>query len=239
MTNHALTSPQVSIVNGQAVTTSKAIAEFFHKRHDNVITRIRNLIAEIEDREYRLLNFKETVETRTNPSGGASIESPAYNITREGFSLLAMGFTGKLALQWKIQYINTFNAMEASLKPQTLAPNLLDQQLHYFQPLYSLSGQQLDMLVAMQMTQQIGAETAICAAVAACAQGRELDEATITLTLHKVANGLFAINEPVGAAFFDATARLLETHQQRHAWLQENINQPTPKIKLTVLRTLD
>ena len=39
-----------------------------------------------------------------------------YNMNRDGFSLLAMGFTGEKALRWKLDYIKAFNTMEAELK---------------------------------------------------------------------------------------------------------------------------
>ena len=39
-------------------------------------------------------------------------EYPAYIMNRDGFSLLVMGFTGKKALEWKVKYIQAFNAME-------------------------------------------------------------------------------------------------------------------------------
>jgi len=48
---------------------------------------------------------------------GATRESPAYNLTRDGFTLLAMGFTGKKALAFKLAYIDAFNRMEAGLRP--------------------------------------------------------------------------------------------------------------------------
>ena len=41
---------------------------------------------------------------------------PCYDLTRDGFSLLVMGFTGEKALQWKIRYIQAFNAMEQALQ---------------------------------------------------------------------------------------------------------------------------
>lgn len=43
---------------------------------------------------------------------------PMYLMTRDGFTLLAMGFTGKSALEWKLKYINAFNQMEAHIREQ-------------------------------------------------------------------------------------------------------------------------
>jgi len=67
-------------------------------------------------------NFRQTVITRDNPSGGAPIKSPAYNLTRDGFTLLTMGFNGKKALAFKLAYIDAFNKMEAELSGRALPP---------------------------------------------------------------------------------------------------------------------
>lgn len=110
--------PFVQLVNNHAITTSVAVAEFFSKRHDHVLRAIDNL--DCPD-QYRLLNFGETVSERRNPSGGAPIQSRSFTITRDGFALLAMGFTGKEAMRWKIAYLEAFNAMEAEIARQQQA----------------------------------------------------------------------------------------------------------------------
>lgn len=109
----------VTVSNGKVTTTSLKIAEIFGKRHDNVIRDIKNL--EIPEK-WRLLNFEETVRERPNPSEAKPIQSKMYTITRDGFTLLAMGFTGKKAMQFKIAYIEAFNAMEAKLRELQAAP---------------------------------------------------------------------------------------------------------------------
>lgn len=108
-------NPSVQLVNNHAITTSTAVAEFFSKRHDHVLRAIDNL--DCPDK-YRLLNFGETVSERKNPSGGAPIQSRSFTITRDGFALLAMGFTGKEAMRWKIAYLEAFNVMEAEIAKQ-------------------------------------------------------------------------------------------------------------------------
>lgn len=110
----ALIAPELSTDDGVVTTTSIQLAEHFGKRHNDVLRAIRNLLAEMPADRQR--NFAHTVETRANPSGGAPISSPCYRITRDGFTLLAMGFTGKEALQWKLAYIDAFNRMEAELQ---------------------------------------------------------------------------------------------------------------------------
>lgn len=113
--------PELFIHNGVVTTTSTQVAQFFGKRHDNVLRAIRALIRETAS-DNRFLNFEETVEVRENPSGGAPISMPAYRMDREGFMLLAMGFTGKEALRWKLAYIAAFNRMEAELQKPAYDP---------------------------------------------------------------------------------------------------------------------
>jgi Rha family phage regulatory protein len=113
--------PELCIHNGIVTTTSFEVAQVFGKRHDNVLRAIRVLLREGASADY-LLNFEEMVVTRENPSGGAPISAPAYRMTREGFMLLAMGFTGKEALRWKLAFISAFNRMEAELQKPAYDP---------------------------------------------------------------------------------------------------------------------
>lgn len=105
--------PEIIALDGQAITTSLAVAKYFHKTHDNVLKKIRLVIDECEPK-YHVVNFNEVV--REVPGGdGAMRKMPMFELTRDAFVLIAMGFTGKKALQWKINYINAFNRMEAKL----------------------------------------------------------------------------------------------------------------------------
>lgn len=106
--------PHVAIRENRVVTDSISVAEFFEKRHDDVVRKIRSVMLDCEP-AYRLRNFTETVYQRDNPSGGQPIPTPMIELTRDAFTLIAMGFTGKKALQWKIRYIEAFNEMEAEL----------------------------------------------------------------------------------------------------------------------------
>lgn len=118
--------------DGDALTTtSQQVAAVFGKRHDNLMQTIRTLRDELPPD--RLLYFQETVEMRENPSGGAMIPSPGYCITRNGFTLLAMGFTGKKALAFKLAYIDAFDAMAAYIKNQRegLQFDYLRKELEY------------------------------------------------------------------------------------------------------------
>lgn len=88
------------------VTTSLKVAEVFEKEHKSVLEAIRNLTAEKSATKF----FTE----KTYKSRGK--EYPMYEMDRDGFSLLVMGFNGEKALKWKLDYINAFNAMEEELK---------------------------------------------------------------------------------------------------------------------------
>ncbi|EES5393004.1 peptidase [Escherichia coli] len=106
-----LSQPEIAIVDGQAVTSSLAVADFFSKRHDDVLKKIRILDC---SPEFCARNFAETSILVRQPNGGTR-KLPCYQITRDGFAFLAMGFTGKRAARFKEAYINAFNLMEKSL----------------------------------------------------------------------------------------------------------------------------
>ena len=109
-----LTQPEIAIVDGQAVTSSLAVANFFSKRHDDVLKKIRTLecSASFTSRNFSVSDYTDCTGRKL----------PCYQITRDGFAFLAMGFTGKRAAQFKEAYINAFNQMEKLLsKPSTLS----------------------------------------------------------------------------------------------------------------------
>lgn len=94
--------------DGRITTTSRDIAEKFRKAHKNIVRDIRNLDCSLE---FSRLNFEQT--PYVDPQNGQTYQM--YNITRDGFTFLAMGFTGSKAAAWKEKYIAAFNAMEAKL----------------------------------------------------------------------------------------------------------------------------
>lgn len=99
----------------QAVTSSLQVAETFGKRHDHVTRDIEELIA--QSGSPKLGN--EMFATGTYENRGK--QYPMYYMNRDGFTLLAMGFTGDKALQFKLQYIDAFNEMEQQVKFQVPA----------------------------------------------------------------------------------------------------------------------
>ena len=124
MTTQTLCTPTpiVPITNNSVTTLSIDVASFFGKRHSDVLRSIKSLISQIPN---RLRIFAPTVVERENPSGGAPVKSPAYSMSRDGFTLLAMGFTGPKALLFKIAYIEAFNRMEAQLRGTVLPSPLI------------------------------------------------------------------------------------------------------------------
>ena len=105
----------VTINNGQAVTTSMKIAEYFGKKHQHVMEKIRKLLDELPS-EWGVSNFRQS--SYFNVQGK---EQPCYEMTKDGFTLLAMGFTGKKAIEFKLNYINAFNAMVEIIQNQGIS----------------------------------------------------------------------------------------------------------------------
>ena len=103
---------QLENKNGVAVVSSRVVAQDFSKRHKNVLESIDNIIKELSTAEKSAL----FIESQYKASNGKM--NKEYLLTRDGFSLLVMGFTGKEALQWKLQYIEAFNKMEEQIKNQ-------------------------------------------------------------------------------------------------------------------------
>ncbi len=97
--------------HGHPVTTSRALAERFDKKHFHVIRGIEKIIVDLADPTFSASNFG--FSEYKNKRGKTL---PEYRITRDGFALLAMGFTGRDALAWKVAFIAAFNALEAELR---------------------------------------------------------------------------------------------------------------------------
>lgn len=104
----------VEIRKNQVVTSSRQVAQVFGKLHKHVIESIREILSAENSANKFFCKTSYTYRGRTLPE---------YLMNRDGFSLLVMGFTGKKALEWKIKYIEAFNAMEKALREQS-APAL-------------------------------------------------------------------------------------------------------------------
>ena len=112
--------------NDQVITTSLLVAETFEKEHRNVLKSIRKLMSATNVAVAQM--FDET--TYVNEQGK---EQPMFFMNRDGFTLLAMGFSGERALKFKVDYINAFNAMEAELKSQKPALPDLDLKVRFIE----------------------------------------------------------------------------------------------------------
>lgn len=108
----------MKIENQQIVTDSRQIAENFGKQHKHVIEAIENIKA--ENSALTSFFYEGTYKAGTGKS------YKMYLMNRDGFTLLAMGFTGKQALEWKLKYIKAFNDMEAELKAKQEPKSQID-----------------------------------------------------------------------------------------------------------------
>lgn len=142
----------VKSVNGVMVADSLQVADSFGKQHSHVLRAIENLItslsaeeAAVSDEEWMYEKIVGSSQSKiglagdTQPNFGLSEkyfipdaysdkqgkERKHYWLTRDGFSLLVMGFTGPAALHWKLLYIEAFNKMEAALKMQKANEQLI------------------------------------------------------------------------------------------------------------------
>ena len=97
----------VILRNEQAVTTSLNVADYFHKRHDHLLRDIEALKKDIP-------TFGEMFFESNREDSYGRLQRMFF-MNRDGFSLLAMGFTGSEAMKWKVNYIKAFNAMEEEL----------------------------------------------------------------------------------------------------------------------------
>lgn len=106
----------VMVENNHAVTTSLKIAEVFQKPHYDILKSIRSLEC---SKSFQDGNFSFSFYLRKLPNN-ATKKEPMYYLTRDGFTFLAMGFTGKIAARFKEAYINAFNEMEKKLAGETI-----------------------------------------------------------------------------------------------------------------------
>lgn len=108
---------QIELVNrnGIVVVSSRKIAEDFGKQHKDVLESIREIQKGAAEKSATLFipsRYKHEQNKQWYPE---------YLCTRDGFTLLAMGFTGQKSLEWKLKYIDAFNKMEETIKSGTLA----------------------------------------------------------------------------------------------------------------------
>ncbi|EJZ7014685.1 Rha family transcriptional regulator [Salmonella enterica] len=105
--------PEITIQGNRPVTTSIAVANFFGKHHKDVLKKIRMLEC---SPTFTTANF--CAVAITTQAGFDERETEAYEMTKDGFIFLVMGFTGKKAARFKEAYIAEFNRMEEEIRQQ-------------------------------------------------------------------------------------------------------------------------
>ena len=109
---------------GKVFTDSICVAEAFEKKHSSVVRTIRRLPVD---------TFSQNNFEPTSYLDAQSKARPMYQITLDGFSMLVMGFTGKDAYKWKVQFIEAFNLMESKLRgAATPALPAAEERITYF-----------------------------------------------------------------------------------------------------------
>lgn len=101
----------VQINKNGAVVSSRQVAEHFGKEHGKVIRSIKEIMGIAKNGDTLFYGTKWV-----NEQNGQAY--PEYLMNRDGFTLLAMGFNGKKAMEWKLKYIQAFNEMESQLSPK-------------------------------------------------------------------------------------------------------------------------
>ena len=108
-------APVLSVVKNQVTALSTDVAKYFQKAHFHVVRDIENLLSNLP--ESRSSNFgasEISVPSNLNNSSDRIIK--AYRMTRDGFTLLVMGWTGEKALKFKLAWLDAFNKMEEELR---------------------------------------------------------------------------------------------------------------------------
>lgn len=94
-------------------TTSRKVATHFGKNHRDVLKAIKNLLAELSGIDFEASTERNFALSSYTDSTGRSL--PEYHLSHDGFALLAMGFTGREALRWKVAFLAAFRQMERDL----------------------------------------------------------------------------------------------------------------------------
>ena len=125
---------------GQLTVSSREVAENFGKRHGDVLEAISTLMEQTNTTENSVLFIPSTYKATNGKV------NPEYLLTRDGFSLLVMGFTGARAVTWKVKYIEAFNQMEKKIKDPML-------ELIKSDPIMQLRYKQLEMEQRIQQAE--------------------------------------------------------------------------------------
>lgn len=137
--------------NGSPMTNSYLVAQTFGKEHNKVCRDIERL--ECSD-DFQSANFGVSFKIRELPNGGHK-EERYYNITKDGFTFLAMGYTGKKAAEFKEKYIAAFNAMAQQLSQgATLSQQFMETQMQMMGQMMTLCNTLMQRLERLESEQQ-------------------------------------------------------------------------------------
>lgn len=114
-----MNAPTLQVIDGRAITTSVAVADFFKKRHGDVLRAIKNVLEHVSE-AFNRRNFASVSGTDAH-----SQRTEIYQMTKDGFAMIVLGFTGKDAIQFREAYITRFNDMENRLRRQAYRQNML------------------------------------------------------------------------------------------------------------------
>jgi Rha family phage regulatory protein len=115
----------VVVKDGRVFATTRDIAALFGKRHDHVLDTVRKIVGKTTTPDFSGVGQNQHVNAWFREYrwvDGIGKEQTAYEVTEEGFSLLAMGFTGEKALEFKIRLIRRFKELEAQVRAQAAPP---------------------------------------------------------------------------------------------------------------------
>jgi Rha family phage regulatory protein len=99
-------NPVVHTINGKPAVSSKDVALRFQRKHKHILEEIKRILI-MCPKSFTEPNFRPS---EYSDSTGRAL--PCWLLTRDAFSLLAMGFTGRAAILWKLKYIEAFNTLE-------------------------------------------------------------------------------------------------------------------------------
>lgn len=102
----------VEIFEDQPTASTKIISDTFGIPHKNVLSKVRNIMQQAESHGLKF-SHENFMESTYKTERGKTYKHVV--MTRDGFSLLAMGLTGRKAMEWKIKYIEAFNEMEKGI----------------------------------------------------------------------------------------------------------------------------
>ena len=193
----------VFVENDRPVTDSLTVADVFGKRHDNVMQDIRSILGEI-DSEWGVLNFQET--PYVHPQNHQTYTK--YIMSEDGFTILVMGYTGKDAMQFKVNYIQAFRRMQEELRQaKATSPYKLPQS--YKEALLALVEQ-------VEKTEQLEAEkTMLQQCLAEARPHSKIDQSDRLIYVKRPPKGGLNLTVYVGNGFMELDKLHLSTRHHK------------------------